>query len=58
MTKRSNDNPEQVNEDQESILDQHESEQNVDAIPLEDLKKEQHEEKNKHHTKDDSSSQE
>ncbi|WP_171050835.1 hypothetical protein [Bacillus sp. BHET2] len=58
MAKESNDNPEQLNGDQESILDQHESEQNVDAIPLEDLKKEQHEEKNKHHTKDESSSQE
>ena len=58
MTKRSNDNPEQINRDHDGILDQHESEQNVDPIPLEDLKKEQRDEKKKHHTKDDSSSKE
>jgi hypothetical protein len=58
MNKRSNDHPEQLDNDHEGILDKHESEQNVDPIPLEDLKKEQCEEKKKHHTKDDSSSEE
>ncbi|MGD6958017.1 hypothetical protein ACQCWA_09885 [Rossellomorea aquimaris] len=58
MTKRANDNPEQINKDHDGILDQHESEQNVDPIPLDDLKKEQRDEKNKHHTKNDSSSKE
>ncbi|WP_197489729.1 hypothetical protein [Rossellomorea aquimaris] len=58
MSKRSNDNPEQINKDHDGILDRYESEQNVDPIPLEDLKKEQREEKKKHHTKKDSSSKE
>ncbi|WP_375164532.1 hypothetical protein [Domibacillus sp.] len=52
------DNPEQIDTENESLYDKFEEEQNVDAIPLEDLKMEQREEKDKHKTKDSSSSQE
>lgn len=52
------DNPEQIETDKESLYDQFEEEQNVDAIPLEDLKLEQREEKDKHGTKKSSSSEE
>ncbi|WP_046176046.1 hypothetical protein [Domibacillus indicus] len=52
------DNPENLNTDKESIYDKFEEEQNVDTVPLEDLKMEQREEKNKHDTKNSSSSEE
>jgi hypothetical protein len=52
MTKRINNNPENA-ELEESILDQHESEQNVDPIPIDELKKDQRDEKKKHDTKDE-----
>lgn len=52
------DNPEQIDTEKESIYDKFEEEQNVDAIPLEDLKLEQREEKDKHATKNSSSSEE
>jgi hypothetical protein len=52
------DNPEQIDTEKESLYDKFEEEQNVDAIPLEDLKMEQREEKDKHKTKDSSSSEE
>ncbi|MCA1056690.1 hypothetical protein LCM10_17030 [Rossellomorea aquimaris] len=58
MNDRTNDQPEQINNDTKGIMDMHEEEQHVDAIPLEDLKKEQREEEENHHTKDDSSSEE
>ncbi|MBM7649596.1 hypothetical protein JOC78_002570 [Bacillus ectoiniformans] len=51
------DNPDQMDTEKESLYDQFESEQNVDSIPLEDLKQEQREEKDKHGTKDSSSSE-
>ncbi|WP_059173765.1 hypothetical protein [Bacillus sp. FJAT-27445] len=51
------DNPEQYPTDKESLFDKFESEMNMDPIPLEDLKMEQQEEKAKHHTKNDSSSE-
>ncbi|MGD6841708.1 hypothetical protein ACQCVH_04225 [Bacillus infantis] len=52
------DNPEQFKTDKESIYDKFKEEQNVDTIPLEDLKQEQHEEKMGRNTKDNSSSEE
>lgn len=52
------DNPDQMKTDQESIYDKFESEQTVDSIPLEDLRMEQEEEKDKHATKNNSSSEE
>lgn len=52
------DNPEQIDTEKESLYDKFEEEQNVDAIPLEDLKMEQREEKDKHKTKNSSSSEE
>ncbi|MFK2826083.1 hypothetical protein QYG89_10450 [Bacillus sp. B190/17] len=52
------DNPDQMKTDKESLYDQFQSEQTVDSIPLEDLKLEQKEEKNKHATKSSSSSEE
>ncbi|MGM0844742.1 MAG: hypothetical protein ACQEUT_07165 [Bacillota bacterium] len=51
------DNPEQYDSDKESILDKFESEQNVDPLPLEDIKEEAREERNKTNTKDQSSSE-
>ncbi|CEG26574.1 hypothetical protein [Bacillus sp. B-jedd] len=50
------DHPEQYPTAKESLFDKFESEQNVDPIPMEDLKIEQKEEKREHHTKDESSS--
>ncbi len=50
-------NPEQLPDKEENQLDKDESEMNVDAIPLEDLKEEQIEEKDKPQSKDDSASQ-
>ncbi|RHW35669.1 hypothetical protein D1B31_18660 [Neobacillus notoginsengisoli] len=50
------DHPEQYPTSNESLFDKFESEQNVDPIPMEDLKLEQKEEKKEHHTKNDSSS--
>lgn len=52
------DNPENLKTDKESIYDMHEDMQNVDPIPLEDLKMEEREEKNHHATKSNSSSEE
>ncbi|MEK3771886.1 hypothetical protein D3C76_701530 [compost metagenome] len=50
------DHPEQYPTEKESLFDLHESEQNVDPIPMEDLTLEKHEEKNKEETKHRSSS--
>ncbi|MCA1062101.1 hypothetical protein QTG56_19575 [Rossellomorea sp. AcN35-11] len=58
MSTRKNDHPEQINQDHDGILDQHESERNVDPIPLDDLKKDLRDEKKKHQTKEESSSKE
>jgi len=55
---RDKDHPEQVKTDNKSMHDRFEEEQNVDAIPLEDLKIEQREEKDKHKTKNNSGSEE
>jgi hypothetical protein len=52
------DNPEQYKTDKESLFDKFESERNVDPIPMEDLKQEKREEKDKYGTKDSSSSEE
>ncbi|MBH0169477.1 hypothetical protein [Fictibacillus sp. 18YEL24] len=52
------DNPEQYKTDQQSLFDKFESEQNVDPIPMEDLKQEKREEKDKKGTKNSSSSEE
>ncbi|GGD63007.1 hypothetical protein [Paenibacillus nasutitermitis] len=52
------DHPEQLSTDKESMLDRFESEQNVDSIPLEDLKIQHQDEKNKDQTKKTSSSPE
>ncbi|KIL72149.1 hypothetical protein [Bacillus badius] len=52
------DNPEQMKTDKESLYDKFKSEQTVDSLPLEDLRMEQEEEKDKHATKDNSSSEE
>lgn len=51
------DNPEQIDTEKESLYDKFKEEQTVDAIPLEDLKLEQREEKRHHDTKDTSSSE-
>jgi hypothetical protein len=51
------DNPEQYDTDKESILDKFESEQNVDPLPLEDIREEKMEERKKSNTKDQSSSE-
>ncbi|MFD0826548.1 hypothetical protein ACT8ZR_12875 [Neobacillus sp. M.A.Huq-85] len=53
----SRDHPEQYPTEKESLFDRFESEQNVDPIPVEDLKEEQREEKAKHASKDTSSSE-
>ena len=50
------DNPEQYPTDKESLFDKFESEQNVDPIPMEDLREEQIEEKEEHVSKHTSSS--
>ncbi|MEK5413534.1 hypothetical protein BSK49_03285 [Paenibacillus odorifer] len=50
------DHPEQYPTEKESLFDLHESEQNVDPIPMEDLTLEKQEEKNKEETKHRSSS--
>ncbi|MFD2613362.1 hypothetical protein [Paenibacillus gansuensis] len=51
------DNPEQLPSDKPSLHDLFQSEQHVDPIPLEDLKLEQEEEKDKEGTKHRSSSE-
>ncbi|WP_347880571.1 hypothetical protein [Metabacillus flavus] len=56
-TKHRNEHPEQVPTDNESMHDKFESEQTVDSIPLEDLKKDMQDEKKKHKTKSDSDSE-
>ncbi|MEK4031161.1 hypothetical protein MKZ02_21885 [Pseudobacillus sp. FSL P4-0506] len=58
FSKSKMDNPDQMKTDKESIYDKFKNEQTVDSIPLEDLRMEQEEEKNKHDTKDNSSSEE
>ncbi|WP_241156740.1 hypothetical protein [Bacillus sp. FJAT-42376] len=57
-TKHKKDHPEQVPTENESLHDQFESEQNVDSIPLEDLKQDLQDEKKKHETKSHSDSEE
>jgi hypothetical protein len=57
LNKGKMDNPDQMNTENESIYDKFKEEQTVDSIPLEDLKIEQQDEKNKHHTKNSSSSE-
>ncbi|MFD1206112.1 MULTISPECIES: hypothetical protein [Sporosarcina] len=52
------DNPENMPTDKESIYDMHEDMQNVDPIPLEDLRMEEEEERHHHKTKNRSSSEE
>lgn len=52
------DHPEQYKTNNQTLFDRFESEQNVDPIPMEDLKIELREEKQKHKTKDQSSSEE
>ncbi|WP_273853246.1 hypothetical protein [Guptibacillus spartinae] len=44
-------NPEQIPDQEKNQLDEAASEMNVDAVPLEDLKEEQREEKDKPHSK-------
>jgi hypothetical protein len=56
--KGSRDNPEQYPTENESLFDMYESERTVDPIPMEDLKLEHREEKQKETTKHDSSSAE
>lgn len=50
------DHPEQFPTNKESQMDRDPSQQHVDPIPVEDLTIQQQDEKNKTHTKDDSSS--
>ncbi|MCQ4085258.1 hypothetical protein [Saccharibacillus sp. JS10] len=50
------DHPEQYPTENESLFDMHESEKNVDALPIEDIRLEQEEEKDKDGTKQRSSS--
>lgn len=56
-TRMNMDNPEQYPTENESLFDKFESELNVDPIPMEDLKEELREEKEKHDTKNTSSSE-
>ncbi|WP_028589282.1 hypothetical protein [Paenibacillus massiliensis] len=51
------DHPEQYPTERKSILDIHEAEQSVDAIPMEDLRLEKQEEQEKDKTKSSSSSE-
>jgi hypothetical protein len=51
------DHPEQYETDKESLFDKFESEQHVDPIPMEDLNQQVKDEKDKHGTKDSSSSE-
>ncbi|MFC0272909.1 hypothetical protein ACFFIX_15885 [Metabacillus herbersteinensis] len=55
--KEKRDHPEQYPTDKVSLFDRFEDEQNVDPIPMEDLKIEKRDEKKNHKTKDDSSSE-
>ncbi|WP_026675330.1 hypothetical protein [Alkalihalobacterium bogoriense] len=55
--KKKLDHPEQYPTEKESLFDKFESQQTVDPIPMEDLKIEKREEKEKHKTKSDSSSE-
>ncbi|MGH2316791.1 hypothetical protein ACRC6Q_03435 [Planococcus sp. SE5232] len=52
------DNPEQYKTDKKTLTEMHEEEMNVDSIPMEDLKQEKREEKDKRGTKNSSSSEE
>lgn len=56
--RRNKDHPEQYKTEDKTLFEKFETEQNVDAIPMEDVKKELREEKQKHKTKDDSWSEE
>nr|WP_246483986.1 hypothetical protein [Heyndrickxia vini] len=51
------DHPEQYKTEKESLFDKYESERNVDPIPMEDLNEKMQDEKNKHKSKDTSSSE-
>lgn len=55
--KISRNHPEQYPTEKESLYEKFENQQHVDPIPLEDLKIEQQDEKEKHKTKNDSSSE-
>ena len=57
LSKRKMDNPENSMTDKEHMLDKFEDEQHVDTIPIEDLREENLEEKNKTATKNTSSSE-
>ncbi|KON89369.1 hypothetical protein AF332_22855 [Sporosarcina globispora] len=52
------DNPEQYKTEKESLFDKHESERNVDPLPVEDLRQEKAEEKNGSKIKNSSSTEE
>ncbi|MBM7704283.1 hypothetical protein [Metabacillus iocasae] len=56
-TRTSMDHPEQYNTKKTTLFEQHETEQHVDPIPVEDLNQEVKDEKNKKRTKKDSSSE-
>lgn len=56
--RKETDHPEQYKTKEDTLFDRFESEQNVDPIPMEDLKMELREEKQKHKTKNNSSSEE
>ena len=57
VIQRQMDNPENSLTDEKHMLDRFEEEQNVDPIPLEDLRQENEEEKHPHDTKKSSSSE-
>lgn len=52
------DNPDLVKTEKESIFDRDEDMKNVDPIPVEELNEKVKDEKNKHHTKSTSASEE
>jgi hypothetical protein len=56
--RKETDHPEQYKTNKKTLFERFESQQTVDPIPMEDLKMELREEKQKHKTKDHSSSQE
>ncbi|WP_050614466.1 hypothetical protein [Bacillus testis] len=58
LRKSNMDHPEQYPTEKESLFDKFESERNVDPIPVEELNQKVKDEKDKHHTKDTSSSEE
>ncbi|KKI89092.1 hypothetical protein WQ54_28120 [Bacillus sp. SA1-12] len=56
--RKETDHPEQYKTENKTLFERYKSEQTVDPIPMEDLKKERREEKQKHKTKQDSASEE